>query len=320
MTDPGSGNFGIQTAARRTGLSTHTLRVWEQRHGAVDIARSAAGQRRYTLADLERLRLLKRLVDCGERIGLIAGYSNAELTAQLAALGASTDQPAPTTGRLAAWGASIQTQLAALDLELALIGAGASLEDFVAHCCSAKPDLILIELDRPSPRKVALLKRLRLERSQIPLGIVYGFARKAEVAQLRDIADTLRKAPADLEDLLSQLQQLRTSNAPEKSTARPNPRPELSGGAPQPRHYSNTQLAALARQSSQVGCECPAHLVQLVQSLLAFERYSATCVQDMPADAALHLMLLQTTAQARSLLEQALVELAAAEGIDVPAG
>ena len=62
-------------------------------------------------------------------------------------------------------------------------------------------------------------------------------------------------------------------------------------------------------------CECPAHLVDLVISLSAFEVYSAQCENRNPEDAALHADLHRTTAQARALMEQALTQVATAEGL-----
>ena len=73
MTDNKSMTYGIGTVARLTGLTTHTIRAWEKRHGAVSAARDTSGRRRYAPADVERLTKLKQLVDLGERIGGLAG-------------------------------------------------------------------------------------------------------------------------------------------------------------------------------------------------------------------------------------------------------
>ena len=62
--------MGVVT--RRTGLSPDVLRVWERRYGVVRPTRSEGGQRMYSAADLERLQLLRRLVDAGHRIAKIA--------------------------------------------------------------------------------------------------------------------------------------------------------------------------------------------------------------------------------------------------------
>ena len=58
--------------AKMTGLSTHTLRMWEKRYAAVLPHRTEAGGRLYTDADVMRLRLLRTLVESGHSIGGIA--------------------------------------------------------------------------------------------------------------------------------------------------------------------------------------------------------------------------------------------------------
>ncbi len=53
--------FTIGEVAAMTGLSTHTVRAWERRHGALSPARNAARQRRYTRAEVEFLLRVKHL-------------------------------------------------------------------------------------------------------------------------------------------------------------------------------------------------------------------------------------------------------------------
>jgi DNA-binding transcriptional MerR regulator/methylmalonyl-CoA mutase cobalamin-binding subunit len=67
--------YQIGTVARVTGLSTHTIRVWERRYGVVTPARTPAGSRVYSEADVVKLRLLKRLTGEGHSIGRIAHLS-----------------------------------------------------------------------------------------------------------------------------------------------------------------------------------------------------------------------------------------------------
>ena len=58
----------IGVAAERTGLTADVIRAWERRYGAVDPARDDAGQRLYTDADVERLRMLHRATEGGRSI------------------------------------------------------------------------------------------------------------------------------------------------------------------------------------------------------------------------------------------------------------
>jgi DNA-binding transcriptional MerR regulator/methylmalonyl-CoA mutase cobalamin-binding subunit len=74
----------IRVVARRTGLTTATIRAWERRYGAVAPVRSAGGQRLYTDRDLARLDLLRRLTDMGRSISVVAALSPEDAAALLA--------------------------------------------------------------------------------------------------------------------------------------------------------------------------------------------------------------------------------------------
>jgi PAS domain S-box-containing protein len=59
--------FTVGEAAAMTGLSTHTIRAWERRHGALEPPRTAARQRRYSREDVEFLLRVKHLNRAGGR-------------------------------------------------------------------------------------------------------------------------------------------------------------------------------------------------------------------------------------------------------------
>ena len=84
-----------------------------------------------------------------------------------------------------------------------------------------------------------------------------------------------------------------------------------------PRHFSDRDLARIARISSVVKCECPQHLASLLSSLSAFESYSAACENQNEADAKLHAYLHRTTADCRAEMEAALLHLLDVEGISL---
>ena len=74
-----AGHHPIGVAGERTGLSPHVLRVWERRYGAVDPIRSDGGQRLYSDADIERLRLLSVVTAAKRSISLVARLPADEL-------------------------------------------------------------------------------------------------------------------------------------------------------------------------------------------------------------------------------------------------
>ena len=69
----------IGFVARQTGLSTHVIRVWEKRYGAVQPNRTATGRRLYSESDLQRLLLLQRASRCGHRIGQLSELDDESL-------------------------------------------------------------------------------------------------------------------------------------------------------------------------------------------------------------------------------------------------
>ncbi len=69
----------IKSVARRTGLSTHVIRAWEKRYGALAPQRTGSNRRLYTEADIERLSLLRRATTGGHSISQIARLSVEEL-------------------------------------------------------------------------------------------------------------------------------------------------------------------------------------------------------------------------------------------------
>jgi len=71
--------FTISAVERDTGLAKDTLRVWERRYGFPTPARDANGERVYPGDQVERLRLIKRLMDQGFRPGRLVAADPAEL-------------------------------------------------------------------------------------------------------------------------------------------------------------------------------------------------------------------------------------------------
>lgn len=73
--------LNIAAVERDTGLSKDVLRMWERRYGFPEPRRDDNGERLYSLNQVERLRLMKRLMDLGHRPGKLMGLSMPELEA-----------------------------------------------------------------------------------------------------------------------------------------------------------------------------------------------------------------------------------------------
>lgn len=82
--------LSIAAVERETGLGKDTLRVWERRYGFPRPERDQHGERAYPLEQVEKLRLIKRLMGQGWRPGKLMATPEADL----AGLAAPVETPA----------------------------------------------------------------------------------------------------------------------------------------------------------------------------------------------------------------------------------
>jgi DNA-binding transcriptional MerR regulator/methylmalonyl-CoA mutase cobalamin-binding subunit len=72
--------YRIGALAKLSGLSTHSIRVWERRYGAASPTRAKGGARLYTDADVQRFKLIKLLLERGYSTRAIASLDMAQLS------------------------------------------------------------------------------------------------------------------------------------------------------------------------------------------------------------------------------------------------
>jgi methylmalonyl-CoA mutase cobalamin-binding subunit len=85
---------GIAAVERDTGLAKDTLRMWERRYGFPAPLRDGNGERVYPDEQVERLRLIRRLLDNGHRPGKIVALPRADLVRLSESLAAPASAPA----------------------------------------------------------------------------------------------------------------------------------------------------------------------------------------------------------------------------------
>jgi MerR family transcriptional regulator, light-induced transcriptional regulator len=71
--------LSISATERDTGLRKETLRMWERRYGFPNPHRDQRGERAYPIEQVDKLRVLKRLLDAGHRPGRIVHLDADEL-------------------------------------------------------------------------------------------------------------------------------------------------------------------------------------------------------------------------------------------------
>ncbi len=329
MTKPDSRDerYRIGAVARLTGVPPVTLRAWERRYGAVQTEREEGKARMYSREDVERLTLIKRLVDLGNAISTVATLSHAELTrrvhrdsAQVAAQSAASGKSGPLL-RVAAMGVALPVRLrdgAAESIGLDVAVAEARPAAFAAACRQARPDLLLLEyptLHTDTVQEIAdLLATSRATRAVV----VFGFARKPVVASLLERHPvTALRAPVGLPELQLACQAIPALGSLPRAAGRQDDArsPESAGEPVPPVRFSPAELERFSASSSTVACECPRHLAELVMALSAFETYSAQCIDLSPQDAELHGWLYRETGRARAIMEAALERIARHDGL-----
>ncbi|HTI48883.1 MAG TPA: MerR family transcriptional regulator [Casimicrobiaceae bacterium] len=92
--------LNISAVERETGLSKDVLRMWERRYAFPKPRRDENGERQYSVAEVGKLRAIKRLMDVGMRPGKIIPLSAEELNALADARASNPrDAPAPALER-----------------------------------------------------------------------------------------------------------------------------------------------------------------------------------------------------------------------------
>jgi MerR family transcriptional regulator, light-induced transcriptional regulator len=93
--------YTVSGAARRLGMPAATLRTWERRHGIGPSGRSPGGHRRYSAADLSRLRAMRTLVGTGippAQAAVLAALAAPASHEQALAASAGAALPTPGAG------------------------------------------------------------------------------------------------------------------------------------------------------------------------------------------------------------------------------
>ncbi|WP_019938745.1 MerR family transcriptional regulator [Bordetella sp. FB-8] len=301
-------------AARLVGMPVTTLRIWERRYGIVAPPTTASGQRLYSEQDVQRLTLLKSLVDSGYAIGSIARFDDAQL--------ASLDRGHPAPQHHAA---PTHTKQARQDLHLAIVGEalaerirddgselklrGLQIGATIAGLQELETlgqragDILIIEisgLQDDTAEKIVQAIRGAAYRA---VAVVYAFGANSAADSLQLAGVRLYRRPANRSEMRQMLRDLARDAIDDL--------PLAPGGGRRQRRFDERELKAMTGLAQAVTCECPRHIVELILQLDAFETYSDNCSIATPADRMLHRLLGDISNQARHAFETALERVAA---------
>jgi DNA-binding transcriptional MerR regulator len=331
MSSKDNSEFSIGAVAGMTGLSTQVIRAWERRYQAVVAARSANGRRVYSADDVNKLSVLKALTDQGTPISSVAQLDLKALKALAQEMEQICARPVTGNVKVAVLGAFLPAMLASSRMSaypLELVAGSADPKRLLSDLRHQNIDVLVVETINLNTNSRRMIDELQASCRPRELVVAYGFARRADEDSLLQAGARLLRTPVGADELASAI--LAAVSRPAASGASShgadnraasrqqagNDEPVSTfASGPRPRRYSEQQLCFLADIETDVDCECPRQVAEILKILSAFEAYSAECESLNEQDAALHAYLHQATAHSRAVMEQALDRLIEVEQI-----
>lgn len=308
---PGEITYRSGVAARLAGLPVETLRVWERRYELSETRRSAHGQRLYTASQVQRLGLLKQLVDQGHPIGQLASLSTQELRALGGSDLATSSAPLRPIDVVVV-GVGLGRRIGASPhdtLLLNVLDSCTRLDRLTDLRPGLHADVLLVELAELDEQAIPAIAAASAALQATATVVLYRFCSNATIRALRAQGWLVARVPADMGELVPLCQQ--ALGGQHLSTR------HVEDSPPGPR-FDEEALANLTAASSKLACECPRHMAELLMMIGSFERYSNQCASRNTLDAQIHQDLGHAAGQARVILEAALERLARLEGLPLP--
>ena len=286
--------YRIGTIANLTGIAVERLRAWERRYG-LEPAYKSGKTRFYSHRQLERLQLIKRLIDQGHPISTLVELDDESLMSRLNAQRQARLHPA-TAGLI---GPNLlvleqrQDQVSRLDVRARWSNLDAFLEDQTGI---EALDVIVVQLP------VLLTDRLeKIGRFQPAARIVavYQFATPKHLTDVQELGIPTLTWPTSWQEI---------EHACATTAGLP-----LRAARAAARRFTDEELIAIGASAGDPS-GCPGHLVELISNLNAFAEFSLSFAGEA-ADPGLYQRVHTDTSQARAQLELALEALVEAESL-----
>ena len=312
-----SNEYNIGFVSKTTDLAISTIKTWERRYGIIQEKRNVSGRLYYNDADIEKLKLVKRLKENGASISAVAHLPNTELHKALSKFKIEPINLIRT---------SINHQLKfhktyrinSKNIQLSPQFKVVKDYDSVSELLNIKKadlqvDLILLAVTQIQENELADIIKLSRQNHDSQTILCYTILRIEYLnALLEEGIFTIRLPLPDniilqyIEAALAKSQLDRIDDLQDMDTCIEH-------------LFTEEEVQAIARYQPEIKCECPKHITSLITSLSAFEAYSNQCINESPHDTGIHEYLFNQTGTARAILEQALLKLCNYDNIDISA-
>jgi DNA-binding transcriptional MerR regulator len=313
----------IGAVSSLSGVPTPTLRVWEVRYATFTPLKTQGRHRLYSDDDVLKATLLKRLTEQGHAISNIANLSSQALNNLL--------MQQQSSNRI-----QVHRQLEDRTISMAIVGLALAgrieskkftlsfnnHEIKVADIFNDLSDALGAEFAQPT--QILLIKTNSLhagievdihklaQRCQaLQVIVLYNYGQQNIIESMKFSGMIVRREPISDSDLADLINSVLLVGAEQKNSG------FVVGAVIPQRKYSDATLAKVAAISSNVLCECPRHVAEIIAQLASFEQYTHECLNKSTEDAHLHAYLSSVSGSARALFESALEMVAKHEGIEL---
>ena len=313
----------IGAVSNLSGVPTPTLRIWEIRYATFTPHKTLGNHRLYTDDDVLKATLLKRLTEQGHAISNIAKLSSHALNNLLQQQQASNQSKSRSTTEnqsvsLAVVGLTLAGRIESKKFTLSFNNQTIRVTDIFNDLPDAlgarfqqKPEILLVKVNSLHAGVQVEIHKLAQNCQALQTIVLYNFGQEKIIETLKLSGMLVRREPipdSELADLINSVLLVDTKQSTSNLTA---------GTVIPQRKYSDKTLMRVAGISTNVLCECPRHVAEIISQLISFEQYSHDCLNKSSEDAHLHAYLSSVSGSARALFESALEVIAKHEGIDL---
>ena len=313
----------IGAVSSLSGVPAPTLRIWESRYDCFTPHKTEGKHRLYTDDDVLKATLLKRLTENGHSISSVAALTCTALNDLLQQQQSANQRKQLTahpggTVSMAVVGLTLASRIESKKFTLGFQHHAIQVTDIYNTLSQAlestgqhKPQILLIQCNSLHAGIQVDIHRLAELHGAMQVIVLYSFGQEPIIAAMKRCGMIVRRDPisdADLADLVNSVLLI----DPAQSAAGLNP-----GTLIPQRKFNDLTLMRVSGISTNVLCECPRHVAEIIAQLANFEQYSHDCLNKSSEDAHIHAYLSSVSGSARALFESALEMVAKHEGIDL---
>lgn len=313
----------IGAVSSLSGVPTPTLRIWEARYSTFSPIKTLGQHRLYSDDDVLKATLLKRLTDQGHAISNIANLSSQALNSLLMQQQSSNRYQAQTqteerTISMAIVGLALAGRIESKKFtlsfnnnEIKVTHIFNDVSDALGATFQQTTQILLVKTNSLHAGIEVDIHKLAQNCQALQVIALYNYGQQNIIESMKHSGMIVRREPISDSDLADLINSVRLVGADQKSIG-------LVVGALIPlRKYSDATLAKVAGISSNILCECPRHVAEIIAQLASFEQYTHECLNKSSEDAHLHAYLSSVSGSARALFENALEMIAKHEGFDL---